>query len=69
VDGSEPLSYRWCFNGTNELAGETNAELNLINLQIFYQMLAVGLVLLIALFIEGLRVRYLQAAKAKGIKV
>jgi ribose/xylose/arabinose/galactoside ABC-type transport system permease subunit len=43
--------------------------LNLINLQIFYQMLAVGLVLLIALFIEGLRVRYLQAAKAKGIKV
>jgi ribose transport system permease protein len=43
--------------------------LNLINLQIFYQMLAVGLVLLLALFIEGLRVRYLQAAKAKGIKV
>jgi len=43
--------------------------LNLINLQIFYQMLAVGLVLLIALFIEGLRVRYLQAAKAKGIRV
>jgi ribose/xylose/arabinose/galactoside ABC-type transport system permease subunit len=43
--------------------------LNLINLQIFYQMLAVGLVLLIALFIEGLRVRYLQSAKAKGIKV
>jgi ribose/xylose/arabinose/galactoside ABC-type transport system permease subunit len=43
--------------------------LNLLNLQIFYQMLAVGLVLLIALFIEGLRVRYLQSAKAKGIKV
>jgi ribose transport system permease protein len=43
--------------------------LNLLNLQIFYQMLAVGLVLLIALFIEGLRVRYLQAAKAKGIQV
>jgi hypothetical protein len=32
-------------------------------------MLSVGLVLMIALFIEGLRVRYLQAAKAKGIKV
>jgi ribose transport system permease protein len=43
--------------------------LNLISLQIFYQMLSVGLVLMIALFIEGLRVRYLQAAKAKGIKV
>ncbi len=43
--------------------------LNLINLQIFYQMLSVGLVLLLALFIEGLRVRYLQAAKAKGIRV
>jgi len=43
--------------------------LNLINVQVFYQMLAVGLVLMLALFIEGLRVRYLQAAKAKGIKV
>lgn len=43
--------------------------LNLINLQIFYQMLSVGLVLMLALFIEGLRVRYLMAAKAKGIQV
>jgi ribose transport system permease protein len=43
--------------------------LNLINVQIFYQMLSVGLVLMLALFIEGLRVRYLSAAKAKGIKV
>jgi len=43
--------------------------LNLINVQIFYQMLSVGLVLLVALFIEGLRVRYLAAAKARGIKV
>ncbi len=43
--------------------------LNLINVQIFYQMLSVGLVLMLALFIEGLRVRYLLAAKAKGIKV
>jgi ribose transport system permease protein len=43
--------------------------LNLINVQIFYQMLSVGLVLMLALFIEGLRVRYLIAAKAKGIKV
>jgi ribose transport system permease protein len=43
--------------------------LNLINLQIFYQMLSVGLVLMLALFIEGLRLRYLKAAKAKGIKV
>jgi ribose/xylose/arabinose/galactoside ABC-type transport system permease subunit len=43
--------------------------LNLINVQIFYQMLSVGLVLLLALFIEGLRVRYLAAAKARGIKV
>jgi ribose transport system permease protein len=43
--------------------------LNLIGVQIFYQMLSVGLVLMLALFIEGLRVRYLIAAKAKGIKV
>jgi ribose transport system permease protein len=43
--------------------------LNLINLQIFYQMLSVGTVLMLALFIEGLRLRYLKAAKAKGIKV
>jgi ribose/xylose/arabinose/galactoside ABC-type transport system permease subunit len=43
--------------------------LNLINVQIYYQLLSVGLVLLLALFIEGLRVRYLQAAKARGIKV
>jgi ribose transport system permease protein len=43
--------------------------LNLINVQIFYQMLSVGLVLLLALFIEGLRVRYLAVAKARGIKV
>jgi ribose transport system permease protein len=42
--------------------------LNLINVQIFYQMLSVGLVLMLALFIEGLRVRYLTAARAKGIK-
>ena len=33
VDGSEPLSYRWYFNGTNLLAGETNAQLNLVNLE------------------------------------
>jgi hypothetical protein len=32
-------------------------------------MLGVGLVLMLALFVEGLRVRYLQVAKAKGIKV
>ncbi len=43
--------------------------LNLINVQIFYQMLSVGLVLMLALFIEGLRIRYLHAARAKGIKV
>jgi ribose/xylose/arabinose/galactoside ABC-type transport system permease subunit len=43
--------------------------LNLISLQIFYQMLSVGTVLMLALFIEGLRLRYLKAAKAKGIKV
>ena len=43
--------------------------LNLISLQIFYQMLAVGIVLMLALFIEGLRLRFLKAAKAKGIKV
>jgi ribose transport system permease protein len=43
--------------------------LNLINVQIYYQYLSVGLVLLFALFVEGLRVRYLQAAKARGIKV
>lgn len=33
VEGSEPLSYRWFFNGITPLAGETNAQLNLVNLQ------------------------------------
>jgi hypothetical protein len=32
-------------------------------------MLAVGLVLIFALFIDGLRGRYLEVAKIKGIKV
>jgi hypothetical protein len=32
AEGSEPLAYRWAFNG-NPLAGETNAQLNLSNLQ------------------------------------
>jgi len=43
--------------------------LNLLNVQIFYQMLAVGLTLLFALFIDGLRMRYLEVAKVKGIRV
>jgi ribose transport system permease protein len=43
--------------------------LNLIGVQIFYQMLSVGIVLIFALFIDGMRNRYLEAAKAKGIKV
>lgn len=43
--------------------------LNLIGVQYFYQMLSVGLVLIFALFVEGLRQRYLEAAKIKGIKV
>jgi hypothetical protein len=33
VVGSEPLSYRWYFDGATPLAGETNAQLNLVNLQ------------------------------------
>lgn len=43
--------------------------LNLLGVQIYYQMLSVGLVLIFALFIDGVRRRYLEAAKAKGIKV
>lgn len=43
--------------------------LNLLNVQIYYQMLSVGLVLIFALFIDGVRRRYLEAAKARGIKV
>lgn len=31
--GSEPMSYRWLFNGTNGLAGKTNAHLQFVNLQ------------------------------------
>jgi ribose transport system permease protein len=42
--------------------------LNIIGVQIFYQMFSVGFVLLFALFIDGLRLRYLAAAKIKGIK-
>jgi ribose/xylose/arabinose/galactoside ABC-type transport system permease subunit len=43
--------------------------LNLIGVQYFYQLLSVGLVLLFALFVDGLRKRYLETAKIKGIKV
>ena len=43
--------------------------LNLLNVQIFYQMLAVGVTLLFALFIDGLRMKYLETAKIKGIRV
>ena len=43
--------------------------LNLLGVQIYYQMLSVGLVLVFALFIDGVRRRYLEVAKAKGIKV
>ena len=43
--------------------------LNLVGVQYFYQMLSVGLVLIFALFVDGLRQRYLEAAKIKGIKV
>ncbi|MBN1298848.1 MAG: ABC transporter permease [Actinobacteria bacterium] len=43
--------------------------LNLVKVQYFYQLLSVGLVLLFALFVDGLRKRYLEAAKIKGIKV
>jgi ribose transport system permease protein len=43
--------------------------LNLVGVQVYYQMLAVGSILILALFIDGIRRRYLEAAKAKGIKV
>jgi ribose transport system permease protein len=43
--------------------------LNLLAVQIYYQMLSVGIVLIFALFIDGIRNRYLEAAKARGIKV
>ncbi|MHB8279870.1 MAG: ABC transporter permease [Candidatus Humimicrobiaceae bacterium] len=43
--------------------------LNLLHVQIFYQMLAVGITLLFALFIDGLRNRYLEAARIKGIRI
>jgi ribose/xylose/arabinose/galactoside ABC-type transport system permease subunit len=43
--------------------------LNLIGVQIFYQMLSVGIVLILALFIDGIRGRYLELLKARGIKV
>ena len=33
ADGSEPLFYQWFLNGTNQLGGATNAQLNLDNLQ------------------------------------
>ncbi|MBM3699890.1 MAG: ABC transporter permease [Actinobacteria bacterium] len=43
--------------------------LNLIKVEYFYQLLSVGLVLIFALFVDGLRKRYLEAARIKGIKV
>jgi hypothetical protein len=33
AQGSEPLSYRWFFDGATPLIGETNAQLNLVNLE------------------------------------
>jgi len=42
--------------------------LNLLGVQIFYQMLSVGLVLIFALFVDGIRTKYLEKMKAKGIK-
>jgi len=42
--------------------------LNLLNVQIFYQFLAVGITLLFALFIDGLRIKYLEVVKIKGIR-
>jgi len=43
--------------------------LNLLGVQIFYQMLSVGLVLIFALFVNGIRTKYLEKIKARGIKV
>jgi len=43
--------------------------LNLLNVEIFYQMLAVGITLIFALFIDGLRMKYLETAKIKGIRI
>jgi ribose transport system permease protein len=43
--------------------------LNLIKVEYFYQLLSVGLVLIFALFVDGLRKRFLEAARIKGIKV
>jgi len=43
--------------------------LNLVGVQYFYQLLSVGLILLFALFVDGLRQRYLESAKIKGIRV
>jgi Concanavalin A-like lectin/glucanases superfamily/Immunoglobulin domain len=34
VAGSLPLSYQWYFNGTNQLVGETNAQLTLMDVQL-----------------------------------
>ena len=42
--------------------------LNLLGVQIFYQMLSVGLVLIFALFVDGIRTKYLEKMKAKGIE-
>ena len=43
--------------------------LNLLNVEIFYQMLAVGITLIFTLFIDGLRMKYLETAKIKGIRI
>lgn len=43
--------------------------LNLLDVQFFYQRLSLGAVLIIALFIDGVRNRFLEAAKARGVAV
>ena len=46
-----------------------NYGLIILGVGYFSQMLVIGLVLRLALFIDGLRGRYLEVAKIKGIKV
>jgi ribose transport system permease protein len=43
--------------------------LNLMDVAFFFQRLALGGVLILALFIDGVRKRYLEAAKARGVIV
>jgi hypothetical protein len=70
VGGTEPLSYRWRFNGTN-LAGGTNVSLTLTNVQMTnaggYQVVVTNLLGSVTSLVANLQVTVLQVPRVDGL--